>query len=360
MKAKETHHRRLSILQNLPPYPRKSSSRELLETLKNQGFDVTLRTIQRDLDFLSGTGLFGIGSDPSSKPTGWYWIPNASGMQIPFMDMHTAISFSLLNRYSDRLWPTAIREHMKPYFLQAENILKGRKGWDNKIAFKGFRNDSVKRSEKTTAQEGIYSALDQGRCISVDVGRYFRGIDLDYLSYSCIHPLGLLITGTVTFLIAKLERDTILRFPMHRLRNVTLLDRPIAPPSGFDLQGFVDSQPFVDIFNPAIKLELEVDRKIAILLVENPFASDQTISATQQSDLFLVKATVDDSTELRSALVSFGSSIRVIAPAHLQAFIRREARKLAETYGIAITNQNNEPPNIVLNATGSDALLSHH
>ncbi len=360
MKAKETHHRRLSILQNLPPYPRKTSSRALLDTLKNQGFDVTLRTIQRDLDFLSGTGLFGIGSDPGSKPTGWYWIPNASGMQIPFMDMHTAISFSLLNRYSDRLWPTSIREHMKPYFLQAENILKDRKGWDNKIAFQGFKNDSVKRSVKTTAQESIYSALDQDRCISAEVGRYFRGIDIDYISYSCIHPLGLLITGTVTFLIAKLERDTILRFPMHRLRNVKLLDRQIAPPNGFDLQDFVDSQPFVEIFNPAIELELEVDRKIAILLVENPIACNQTITATPQSGRFSVKATVDDSTELRSARVSFGSSIKVIAPDHLQALIRREARKLAETYDIAITGQNNEPPKLFFNATGTDALLSHH
>ena len=45
--------------------------------------------------------------------------------------------------------------------------LKDPNGWANEIALKGFRNDSVKRSEKK-AKEDIYSALDQGRCISVE------------------------------------------------------------------------------------------------------------------------------------------------------------------------------------------------
>ena len=50
--------RRLMILQRLPEYPRKTSTRQLLSALQREGIACSIRTVQRDLEYLSSSGLF--------------------------------------------------------------------------------------------------------------------------------------------------------------------------------------------------------------------------------------------------------------------------------------------------------------
>jgi predicted DNA-binding transcriptional regulator YafY len=84
--------RHLLILQNLPEYPSKVTTRNLLDMLDREGIHATMRMVQRDLDSLSSMGIFGIDADKSSKPAGWYWLRNARKLQIPYMDINTVAS----------------------------------------------------------------------------------------------------------------------------------------------------------------------------------------------------------------------------------------------------------------------------
>ena len=65
--------RKLDILQFVPSAPRKVSSRQIFENLRNCGHQhIDMRTIQRDLVNLETIGLFGLEVDKRSKPYGWF------------------------------------------------------------------------------------------------------------------------------------------------------------------------------------------------------------------------------------------------------------------------------------------------
>lgn len=66
----ETMLRNFLMLQELPVYPRKISTSELKARLQSVGFETTIRTIQRDLNKLSG--VFPLLTD-NAKPQGWSW-----------------------------------------------------------------------------------------------------------------------------------------------------------------------------------------------------------------------------------------------------------------------------------------------
>src|SRR5512137_233563 len=103
--------RQLLMLDMIPRQPRKISTSELKSRLEEEGYQVSLRTIQRDLERFSGIGHFGIGSD-DHKPAGWYWLPTAGCIEIPRMDPPTALTFKLVNSHLVRLLPPACLEHL--------------------------------------------------------------------------------------------------------------------------------------------------------------------------------------------------------------------------------------------------------
>lgn len=59
----------------LPKGPRRIDTATLEERLRERGFDVHRRTIQRDLVELAG--VFPIVSDERTKPYGWRWADDA-------------------------------------------------------------------------------------------------------------------------------------------------------------------------------------------------------------------------------------------------------------------------------------------
>jgi hypothetical protein len=69
----------------IPKAPNSISTPELLEKLQGTGYDVDLRTVQRDLIKISASPLFPISSTEGKKPIRWFWIDNSSPMQFPMM-----------------------------------------------------------------------------------------------------------------------------------------------------------------------------------------------------------------------------------------------------------------------------------
>jgi WD40 repeat protein len=68
------------LLKLIPKYPKKTSAREILNKLQGEGFDVTKRTVERDLIDLSRQ--FPIVSD-DAVPIGWSWSKDAGNFDIP-------------------------------------------------------------------------------------------------------------------------------------------------------------------------------------------------------------------------------------------------------------------------------------
>lgn len=65
-------YRLFSISQHVPSKPYKITAKELQEELAKKGIEISLRTVQRDLEMMSSMGMFNIVSDNRNKPHGWY------------------------------------------------------------------------------------------------------------------------------------------------------------------------------------------------------------------------------------------------------------------------------------------------
>jgi predicted DNA-binding transcriptional regulator YafY len=61
--------RQLTLARCIPHRPYKLTASQLQVKLEEEGIHVSLRTVQRDLEEMSGMGLFDLTSDERSKPT---------------------------------------------------------------------------------------------------------------------------------------------------------------------------------------------------------------------------------------------------------------------------------------------------
>ena len=71
------------MLRLIPRYPRKITAREISEMLGGHDFDVSKRTIERDLQSLSE--VFPLVCDDRDKPFGWSWNKGAASFDLPGM-----------------------------------------------------------------------------------------------------------------------------------------------------------------------------------------------------------------------------------------------------------------------------------
>jgi len=323
--------RHLIILHHLPEYPTKVTTRNLLEALEYEGIHTSIRTIQRDLETLSSLGIFGISADKQSKPAGWYWIRQARRLQIPYMDINTAIAFSLIESQSESLLPAAIRDQIKPFFKQSNDILSERNDWLSKIS-RGKPRRSLNYSVDAQSRDIIYQALDEGKCISAKIGRFFSNAEMKYITYSPLHPIGLRVEQDDVYLIAHTgDPSKITWFALYRFKGVEILEYDADFSKAYDLNDAYNKKKLTDTFNRNITLEVEVATGALQELLLYPLGEEQTLIANQHNRHRLSVVT-DDDRILRRRLLSLGAHITVISPASLGAYLKNEVKKMLQQY----------------------------
>ena len=116
----ETILRQLAMLRRVPRAPRAVTTAVLVEKLAEEGFIVSIRSVQRDLEMLSA--LFPLRCDQRAKPYGWSWEKDAL-QELPGMDTATALTFTLAARFLGPLMPRSSLRYLEPHFQRAEAIL---------------------------------------------------------------------------------------------------------------------------------------------------------------------------------------------------------------------------------------------
>jgi predicted DNA-binding transcriptional regulator YafY len=88
-KMSETLVRQWTMLKMLPRSPRRIDTASIQNRLRDDGFVVSLRTIQRDLQLLSV--VFPLECDERDKPFGWHWMRDAESYGLPGMSPQKAV-----------------------------------------------------------------------------------------------------------------------------------------------------------------------------------------------------------------------------------------------------------------------------
>jgi len=323
--------RYLAMLRCVPRRPGKISASAMRERLVEQGFEVTLRTVQRDLHHLSG--MFPLISDEPAKPTGWSW--SGAVEDLPAMEPHTALAFVLAQRFLEPLLPPATLAALAPHIARAEAVLDnlGRSGlgaWPGKVRVVPRGQRLLPAPIDPRVLEVVYAALLGGRCFDA---RYRPRGAAGAVDYE-VNPLGLVFRDAVVYLVCTLwDYQDVKQLALHRFDGARVLDQWVQVPRGFDLDDYLASGAFaypVTADRP-VRLVALFDADAAKHLRETPLAADQRLRDEPDKRVRL-RATVADTSELRWWLLGFGDQVEVVKPVAMRREFARIAGAMAKRY----------------------------
>lgn len=323
--------RQITMLRLLPSYPRKKDTATLKTQLENRGFKAEMRTIQRDLDNLSG-GDLPITCDADSKPYGWSWQKDEV-FELSDMDPQTALAFNMAGKLMQRTLPIATMRYLQPYLKRAENILNTLSDtseigqWKNKVKV-------IPRGIKLIPAETLPEAVDvvyEALLLDKRFQATYQKRDGEIKEYE-LNPLGLVIRDNTTYLITSIkDYDNPLQLVLHRFKSAKLLDIKRTTPKNFDLEDYAAREMGypVNEKNAHLKLRFK-DAYYARRLIETPLSEDQV--DYEEEDAVIITATVLDNLELRWFLQAYGSNAEVLEPENLRNEFKELAKITSDMY----------------------------
>lgn len=87
--------------------------------LASQGFEVTARTLQRDLQEISR--IFPLTVDEREKPFGWSWKRNARSFDLPGLTVAEALTWAIAEQHLKNLLPVSVMDLLQPHFNAARH-----------------------------------------------------------------------------------------------------------------------------------------------------------------------------------------------------------------------------------------------
>lgn len=327
--------RQWMILRSIPAFPRKITAAKLTSRLQGEGFDVTKRTVERNLQTLSQ--IFPLHSDERSRPYGWSWQKDADMFALPTMSPVQALTLSLARDQLTSLLPASLMETLSPYFRYADNVLlsgdsvKNMADWRDKVAIVPSSQALIPPQYDEAVVETIHAALLAEQQLEIE----YANRAMDDAKTHTIHPLGLVQRGAVIYLVATMYAYEDIRIlAMHRIQAATPLEAPVKVPGGFCLSEYIAKGAFgFAASDENIRLVARFATPAAEHLRETPLSKDQEI--IEEDETVCISATVSDSPQLRWWLRAFGDQVEVLEPTSLRAEFMETVQSMSELYGNA-------------------------
>ncbi len=324
--------RQLQLLQFIPRYPSKISTSELKAQLKTEGFDVSMRMIQRDLESLEL--VMGLQCDDRERPYGWSWSQNAQGLQ-PYMEPVEALTFALAGQYLEPLMPSKNYAKLKVFFERAESILKTVKKnelsrWRERVRIEDqwLHLESPKINEDAEAE--IYKALLYKKQINVN----YRNRGAKEAKKRIVNPLGLILRGKVHYLICTMDEDK--KNPrflaLHRFEKAQLNGNESYEPDSFSIDKYIKDNNLGFLYSDKkLNLKLNFYNYAGSHLFETPISKEQKIKDLGEGKT-QVKALQSDTGQLRWWILGFGGDVEVVSPKSLRTEIKETIKAMNKLY----------------------------
>lgn len=324
--------RQIALLQLIPIEPAFKSTSTLYQALFEQGFDVSERKVQRDLDRLSGT--FPIRKDDSEKPYKWSFLDTYEG-RLPELDNASALAWVLAEDHLKNVLPKIVMDKLGRQFKNAKQVLNAQNtnrysSWQNKV--RAIPNGKALKpaNVKTEIWQAITDHLLEDKNLTVD---YLSRTKEELESFT-VQPIGLVVRQAVTYLVAIREdciddEDRGIRqLALHRIQKLEETTRPGEDHRFCTLDEYVESGAFDYPKNDElINLELIIDKFVAWHLKETPINDEQLITPLDENRFTLKTKTTDDSQTLWW-LMGFGSKVEVVQPDHWREEIHKHAQEI--------------------------------
>lgn len=329
----DTSIRYVRMLENVPRLPRRISCKELQNKIAEEGFHVSKRTVERDLDKLSG--WFPIVGDGAS-PQGWSWTREARGFELPAMSPATALAFLMLNEFSRSLLPNNLRGFLDQHLNRARSVLDeisdrqpGLSKWSDLVAIAPRSQPLLPPAGDEAAIRVAYDALLERRHFQAVYHSASR--DGEAKTFN-INPLGVVLRDHLLYLVCTLfDYSDIRLLALHRMKDAELMDEAAWWPDGFTLDDYVRSGVLEILEGPEIDLVVDFQADAARHLSETPLSDNQKIE-TVNDETTRVTARVLNTKQLKWWLLGFGDAVTVISPKTLREEMAATARRMVDNY----------------------------
>ena len=326
----DTSLRLLTMLQLIPGRAPGKTCSEIRLGLVGKGFEISQRSVERDLDRVSG--VLPITND-EQRPARWIWASDAASVSLPSHDAHSALTWQLIEAHIKPLLPRSLQREAEPRFREAREYIeaidaKRFRRWQQRVRVRP-RSLALQPPEvRPEVLDTVYDGLFEMRQIEIS----YRRRDDRKLQNSRIHPLGMVLReGAIYLVVSFYDYDEPLQIVAHRIESARLTDRRARDPAGFDLDEYIRDGAFDYSDGGKMRLVLRMGDYFAQHLLETRLSKDQQ-SRLLGDGRFEIEATVLDSMQLRWWLMGFGSNLEVIAPDSLREELRQEYEKLAAHY----------------------------
>ena len=300
------------MLRLIPRYPAKVSVSELKNALACQGFEVTARTLQRDLQEISR--IFPLTVDEREKPFGWSWQRDARSFDLPGLTVAEALTWAMAEQHLKNLLPVSVMDLLQPHFNAAHHRLDGEpkpqnaRAWLDKVRTVPATQPLLPPKIDELVHREISHALLHEKQAEV---RYRKKGQTELSTYR-IHPLGLVQRGPVIYLYCRLfDYEDARLLALHRIEAVTVLADDAIYPDDFDM----DEKAARGIWDfgsgERIRIKLRFTAQAGEHLYETPLSDDQTIEESGDGYL-IVTATVADTPQLKWWIAGFGENISTL------------------------------------------------
>ncbi|CAK9891917.1 hypothetical protein PS652_04782 [Pseudomonas fluorescens] len=328
--TRATLSRQWELLRQLPSRSPGITSAELVGRLKDAGFSISKRSIERDLNELSL--IFPLERNDKSIPYGWHWAANAC-IELRGISVSEALSLALVEEAVRPLLPGSMLKVLDPRFSHARQKLEHLSG-ANKVARWLDKVASVRPDMNMQAPEvpdSILETVQHALLEEYQLHCQYYSAHNDKLSELTLNPLALIQRGQVSYLIATAAPYTDIRqFAVHRFRKLRILDSPTEGLRAFDLQAYLRSDALQFGDTDKIELQAWISDNLARLVRETPLSADMHLTPLDAGHR--LQATVSNSWQLRWWLLSQGDGLIVEKPLSLRQQIAETLNNAAAQY----------------------------
>lgn len=312
---KETLIRLITLLQMIPRLPARVSTSRLLAKLQDKGFDISARSLQRDLDSLETP--FALVRQTEGKANYWSFDRDAAGLNLPTLDTPAALALNLAESHLRNLLPQGVMQQLASQFRAASQHLDSLQA--NPLARWPRRVRAI-----PNGQALIPAEVNEQVWVSVSEALVAQQqLQITYLSRSKgerktmrMHPQSLVSRHAVSYIVGMADDYEDLRhFALHRIVKAAVLPEPARQRDGHDLDAYVASGVFAWLRSEqSVELVADIHPQTAWLLNETPLSVEQKITPLSGTDWQRLRVTVLDSQETLWWILALNSRIRVIAP----------------------------------------------
>jgi predicted DNA-binding transcriptional regulator YafY len=305
------------------------------QKLVDKGYEVSRKTVERDLQKLPELFPQHVFVNDRSKPYG-YKSPQGA-RKISGMSPDQAVCLQLAFEYLYPLLPNRSLEPITPYLKEAEAILemnatKRMKNWKNKVLTLNEGFNLLPAKIKDGILPSIQSSLWEGK----QVRAKYRSAYSKKLKTYLLHPVGLVYRGRVSYLICSFDNhlENYSYLPLHRFHGVEIINE-LSEHKDKNVKSVATIVGFL-VSSEKIKVKLKFSKTVGGHtagghLRETPISNSQKITETDDG-FIIVEDTIDDVMEFKWWVRAFGDSVEVLKPKSLREEFTQMSKRMRNMY----------------------------